>query len=204
LKLLQNPGHRAPLAVLVTAGSAVRRAAFAFALAAIALAIAGPLACGPKAVKAPPSPPRLTAAAQRDQAFLLPVKQQQRWEYGEARPAPSKTPAYLVRSFTFAESGSTLNAEATGVCRDFAKIMAEKPNVRILLLGLTDAYGEKLNADNLGLLRARAAREFLVQQGIAKERMEMATIGAMGAVATPEEKIAQARDRRVEIWLMEE
>jgi outer membrane protein OmpA-like peptidoglycan-associated protein len=204
LKLPQNPGHRAPLAVLVTAGSAVRLAAFAFALAATALALAGPLACGPKTAKVPPAPPRLTAEAQRDQAFLLPVKQQKRWEYGEARPAPSKMPAYLLRSFTFAENSSTLNAEATGVCRDFAKIMAEKPKVRVLLLGLTDAYGEKLNAENLGLLRARAAREILVQQGVAKDRTEMATIGATGAVAQPEEKIAQTRDRRVEIWLMEE
>lgn len=176
----------------------------AAALAVTALALAGPLACGPKAAKAPASPPRLSAEAQRDQAFLLPVKQQQRWTYGEAKPAPSRTPAYLLRSFNFEENGSTLDAEATGVCRDFAKIMAERPKVRVLLLGLTDAYGEKLNAENLGLLRARAAREFLVQQGVAKDRTEMATIGAMGAVAQPEEKIAQTRDRRVEIWLMEE
>jgi outer membrane protein OmpA-like peptidoglycan-associated protein len=204
LKLPQNSGRPAPLAVLVTAGSAFRLTAFAFALAAAALALAGPLACGPKTAKAPPSPPRLTAEAQRDQAFLLPVKQQQRWKYGEARPAPPKTPAYLLRSFTVAENNSTLNAEATGVCRDFAKIMAEKPKVRVLLLGLTDAYGEKLNADNLGLLRARAARDILVQQGVARDRTDIATIGAAGAVAQPEETIAQARDRRVEIWLMEE
>jgi outer membrane protein OmpA-like peptidoglycan-associated protein len=190
--------------VLVKVGSAVRLATSVLALIVATLVLTGSLACGPKSAKAPPSPSRLTAAAQRDQAFLLPVKQQQRWTYGEAKPAPSKTPVYLLRSFTFAEGGSALDAEATGVCRDFAKVMAEKPKVRILVLGLTDAYGEKLNADNLGLLRARAAREFLVQQGVAKERMEMATIGATGAVAKPEEKIAQTRDRRVEIWLMEE
>jgi outer membrane protein OmpA-like peptidoglycan-associated protein len=181
-----------------------RTALTAAALAATAFALAGPLACGPKAKKAPPRTSMVSAEAQRDQAFLLPVKQQQRWAYGEAKPAPSKTPAYLLRSFNFEENGSTLDAEATGVCRDFAKVMAEKPRVRVLVLGLTDAYGEKLNAENLGLLRARATREFLVQQGVAKDRMEMATIGATGAVAKPEEKIAQTRDRRVEIWLMEE
>jgi outer membrane protein OmpA-like peptidoglycan-associated protein len=174
------------------------------ALAATALALAGPLACAPKAAKAPPPTSMESAGALRDQAFLLPVKQQQRWAYGEATPAPSRTPDYFLRSFTFAESGSTLDAEATGVCVDFAKIMAMKPKVRILLLGLADAYGEKLNADNLGLDRARAARDFLVKQGIAKDRMEVATIGATGAVAKPDEKIAQTRDRRVEIWLLEE
>jgi outer membrane protein OmpA-like peptidoglycan-associated protein len=176
----------------------------AVALAAAALALAGPLACGPKTAKNPASSPRMSAGAQRDQAFLLPVKDQQRWKYGAARPAPSKTPAYLVRSINFDEKGSTLDAEATGVCRDFAKLMAERPKVRVLILGLADAYGEKPNAENLGLLRARTTRDFLAQQGIAKDRMEMATIGAEGAVAKPDEKIAQTLDRRVEIWLLEE
>lgn len=184
--------------------SRVRTALAAVALAATALALAGPLACGRKAVKTPPPTSMRSAEAQRDQSFLLPVKQQQRWSYGEATPAPSRTPAYLLRSFNFEENGSNLDAEASGVCRDFAKVMAERPKVRVLLLGLADAYGEKLNAKNLGLLRAQAAREFLVQQGIAKERMEMATIGATAAVAKPEEKIAQTLDRRVEIWLIEE
>ena len=190
MKLPQNSRRYTTLAVVALAGAA--------------LALAGLLACGPKAAKAPAAPPRVSASAQRDQAFLLPVKEQQRWAYGEAKPAPSRTPAYLLRSFNFAENGATLDAEASGVCRDFAKLMAEKPKVRILLLGLADAYGEKLNAENLGLLRARAAREFLAEQGVAKDRMEMATIGAAGAVAAPDEKIAQTLDRRVEIWLMEE
>ncbi len=180
------------------------RFAIAIALAATALILAAPLACGPK-YKKPERPPSLRSAeALRDQQFLLPLKEQKRWEYGETKPPLPKKPAYLLRSFNFAENGSTLDAEASGVCRDFAKIMVEKPKVRVLLLGLADAYAEKENAENLGLLRARAARDFLVQQGVAKDRMEMATIGAAAAAAQPEEKIAQSFDRRVEIWLMEE
>jgi outer membrane protein OmpA-like peptidoglycan-associated protein len=175
----------------------------AVALAAAALVLAGSLACGPKTAKAPPSP-RITAEAQRDQAFLVPLKQQQRWNYAAAKPKPSRTPSYLLRSINFEENGSTLDGEAQGVCRDFAKVMAEKPEVRILVLGLADAYGEKVNAENLGLLRAKATREFLAAQGVAKDRMEMGTIGATGAVAKPDEKIAQSLDRRVEIWLMAE
>jgi outer membrane protein OmpA-like peptidoglycan-associated protein len=190
LKLPQNSNWCATLAVV--------------ALAVTALALAGPLACGPKVAKTPPHTSMVSAEAQRDQAFLLPVKQQQRWAYGQATPAPPKTPAYLLRSINFAENGSDLDAEASGVCIDFAKIMVEKPKVRVLLLGLTDAYGEKLNAENLGLLRAHATRDFLIGQGIAKDRIEMATIGAAAAVAKPEEKIAQTLDRRVEIWLMDE
>lgn len=176
----------------------------AVALAVTVLVLAGPLACGPKTAKVRPPTSMGSAEAQRDQAFLLPVKEQKRWIYAEVKPAPTKTPAYLLRSFNFGENGSSLDAEATGVCRDFAKVMVEKPKVRVLLLGLADAFGEKLNAENLGLLRAKAARDFLVQQGIGKERMEMATIGSAAAVAQPDEKIAQSLDRRVEIWLMEE
>jgi outer membrane protein OmpA-like peptidoglycan-associated protein len=176
----------------------------AVALAATALTLAGPLACGPKAAKTPPHTSMASAEAQRNQAVLLPESQQQRWKYGEAKPALSKTPAYLLRSINFAESGSTLDAEASGVCVDFAKIMVEKPKVRVLLLGLADAYGEKQSAEDLGLRRAQATRDFLVQQGIAKDRLETATIGAAAATAKPDEKIAQTLDRRVEIWLLEE
>lgn len=193
MKLLRKPCGKP--------GRSIPRAAVLLSAAAILLA--GPLACGPKAAKAPPST-RVSAQDQRDRNFLVPLKQQQRWNYGEAKPAPSRRPSYLLRSFNFEESGSTLDAEAQGVCRDFAAVMAEKPSVRVLVLGLADGYGEKPNAENLGLLRARAAREFLVAQGVAKDRMEMATIGATGAVAKPDEKIAQSLDRRVEIWLMEE
>jgi outer membrane protein OmpA-like peptidoglycan-associated protein len=176
----------------------------AVALAAVTLALAGPLGCGSKGAKARPAGPARTAQEMRDQAFLLPLKQQQRWMYGEARPALSRKPSYLLRGINFGEGSSSLDAEASGVCRDFAKVMAEKPAVKILVLGLTDAFGEKANADNLGLLRARATRDFLAAQGVAKDRIEIATIGADAAVAKADEKIAQSNDRRVEIWLVSE
>jgi outer membrane protein OmpA-like peptidoglycan-associated protein len=175
----------------------------AAALASAALILAAPLACGPKTAKARPSP-RMTAEAQRDQGFLVPLKQQQRWTYGEAKPKLSRTPAYLLRSINFEENGSTLDAEAQGVCIDLAKLLVAKPSTRVLVLGLADAYGEKVNAENLGLLRAKATREFLATQGVTRDRTEMATIGSAAAVAKPDEKIAQSLDRRVEIWLMEE
>jgi outer membrane protein OmpA-like peptidoglycan-associated protein len=190
--------------IFAPAAGIIASAVAVLALATLALVLTAPLACGPKTAKRPPSTTRMSGEAQRDQAFLVPLKQQQRWAYGETKPALSSKPAYLLRSINFEENGSSLDAEASGVCRDFAKVMAEKPKVRILLLGLADAYGEKLNAENLGLLRARATREFLGQQGVAKDRMEMATIGSAGAVAKPDEKIAQSLDRRVEIWLIEE
>jgi outer membrane protein OmpA-like peptidoglycan-associated protein len=190
LKLPRNPRRCVPAAAVI--------------LAAATIILAGPLACGSKTKQVKPSGPVQTGESQRDAGFIIPLKQQVRWHYGEANPAPSRKPSYLLRSFNFAENGTSLDAEATGVLRDFAKIMAEKPKVRIYVLGLADAYGEKLNADNLGLHRAKVAREFLTSAGVNRERMEMGTIGSAGAVAKEDEKIAMSLDRRVELWLLEE
>jgi outer membrane protein OmpA-like peptidoglycan-associated protein len=82
--------------------------------------------------------------------------------------------------------------------------MQSRPKIRVLFLGLTDSGPEKLNDEDLGLKRATAARETLIGLGVAKERTERATFGCRAATGDPSDPIAQEKDRRVEVWLIEE
>jgi outer membrane protein OmpA-like peptidoglycan-associated protein len=159
-------------------------------LAVAASFLLGPLACGPRTAKAP-SGKQMTSP-------------EKHWNYAEVKPTPSEKPGDFVLSINFAENSAALDREATGVLVEYAKVMVQKSGIRILILGLADGYGEKQDGEDLGTRRAQAARGFLNSQGVAKDRMETGTIGSAAAVAKPTEKLAQAQDRRVEVWLLEE
>ncbi len=173
------------------------------ALLAAAVLLAAPLACARKA--GTPASPRSRAAQDYDSSFLLPRAQQVRWAYeGDTNPALAKKPSYLWKTIGFAAGSTTLDREAMSVEQDIAKVMQERPRIRVLFLGLTDQGTEKLNDMNLGLQRASAARDFVIKAGVARDRTEMATLGSRYAGGDPSDPVAQEKDRRVEIWLIEE
>lgn len=137
--------------------------------------------------------------------FLIDPDTQIRWSYaGLPTPEPSGRPNYLLKSFLFEAGSASLNAEARGALGDLADMLAEKPDVTILCLGLCDGDREKVNAQNLGMNRAQAARTFLVERGIDKTRIEIASFGSSVAQAPPQETIGQRLDRKVEVWLLTE
>jgi outer membrane protein OmpA-like peptidoglycan-associated protein len=137
--------------------------------------------------------------------YLIDPNAQIRWSYASMpTPAPSGKPNYLLKSFLFESGVATLNGEARGALSDLIEMLGEKPTVRVLCLGLCDGNQEKVNAQNLGMNRASAARKFLLDHGIDKDRAEMASFGSSVAEAPPEESIGQRLDRKVEIWLLSE
>lgn len=139
------------------------------------------------------------------QPALVSSDQQMRWSYA-AMPTPDLTskPNYLLKSYSCAKGAASLNNEAQGALRELVTSLKEKPSARIAVIGLCDNQTENVNAQNLGMNRADAARKFLVAQGIPKERIEVASFGSVLATASAEETIGQAQDRRVEVWLLTE
>lgn len=140
-----------------------------------------------------------------DVTYLVDPKAQTRWSYASLpTPTPSAKPNYLLKSFLFESGAATLNGEARGALSDLVEMLVEKPTVHVLCLGLCDGNKEKVNAQNLGMNRASAARKFLLDHGIDKTRIEMASFGSSMAEAPPEESIGQRLDRKVEVWLITE
>ena len=158
---------------------------------------------------APEATPRATANPNtlhgEASQFLVTPDAQIRWSYPSLPdPNPSVKPNYLLKSFLFEPGAATLNPEARGALGELVEMLAEKPTVRVLCLGLCDGNQEKVNAQNLGMNRASAAREFLLGRGVHKDRIELASFGSSMAEAPPEETVGQRLDRKVEIWLIGE
>ncbi|MEZ4655926.1 MAG: OmpA family protein, partial [Candidatus Eisenbacteria bacterium] len=136
---------------------------------------------------------------------LVDPNRQIRWEYSAMpNPAPSSQPNYLLKSYRCEKGGSTLNGEARGSLGQLVETLKSKPSVRVVCIGLCDGQGEAVNAQNLGMNRAQAAKQFLTGQGIAKDRIETASFASTQATASKDETIGQAEERRVEIWLLSE
>jgi outer membrane protein OmpA-like peptidoglycan-associated protein len=127
------------------------------------------------------------------------------WAYSAMpSPAPSAQPNYLLKSYRCEKGSSTLNNEARGALGQLVESMNANPSMRVLCVGHADAQSEKVNAENVAMGRAQAAKQYLAGQGIAKDRIETASFGATQSKAGPDETIGQAEERRVEIWLISE
>jgi outer membrane protein OmpA-like peptidoglycan-associated protein len=95
---------------------------------------------------------------------------------------------------TFAEDRSQISALANCL---------NAPSMRgrtVLLIGRTDAHGSDSYNEKLGMRRAEAIRQLLVEEGVAPSRIEIKTEGAMAAMAGIGE-FEEGYDRRVDIIL---
>lgn len=119
-------------------------------------------------------------------------------------PAPSAQPSYLLKSYRCEKGSTSLNNEARGALGQLIEAMKANPKMRVLCVGHADGQTEKVNAENVAMGRAQAAKSYLVGQGIARDRIETASFAATQAKAGPDETIGQSEERRVEIWLISE
>lgn len=127
----------------------------------------------------------------------------------KAKPAPAATPAPVVK-----EEAAPVKAVANVVYFDFDKYDLT-PEARAILL----AHAEKLKGSSasvrleghadergsreynmaLGEKRAKAARDFLVLQGVKAASLEVVSYGEERPVATGHDETSYSQNRRVEI-----
>ncbi len=137
--------------------------------------------------------------------YYVPEAEQRRWVYDAMpTPDPSHKPNYLLKSIGFSSLSAGVDGEATAVLRTLAEDMQARPNIQVIAIGFADAGGEKANGENLGMQRAQAIRQILVNSGVAKDRIEVASFGARMTTAPASDGPAMEKARVSEIWLMNE
>jgi len=101
----------------------------------------------------------------------------------------------------FDYADSTLHAKGANILDDVAKCLSEGPlKGRVMtIIGRTDARGSAAYNKQLSANRAEAARNYLVQRGVAANNIRIIARGETGAQGTDEE--SWARDRRVDFEL---
>lgn len=100
----------------------------------------------------------------------------------------------------FRHDRSGLNATTRAILRNKVPIFRAHPSMIITITGFTSEPGTGTYNRSLGLRRARAARDFLVSQGIPEHRIDIATRGSHDFVVEGPGAVADAANRRGEFW----
>ncbi|WMC09356.1 OmpA family protein [Oceanimonas pelagia] len=117
-------------------------------------------------------------------------------------PQPQPEVTYETRTVTadgsvyFAFDSSALSAEARATLDDVARFAEQNPDYQIELAGYADRLGSAEYNRKLSERRALAAKDYLVQRGVAAENIQTAWYGEELAQGMSEEE--RQRDRRVD------
>src|SRR5689334_9002599 len=101
----------------------------------------------------------------------------------------------------FAYDESTLDASARAALDAVAAYLRKNPNAKVRIPGHTDQRGTTEYNLMLGEKRARTARDYLINAGIAKGRITIVSYGEEQPAASGDDEEAWARNRRDEFEL---
>lgn len=116
----------------------------------------------------------------------------------EPEPAPEPEPEPLDTVFYFDFDESTLKSDARSELMAHAERLKEDPQ-DIRLEGHADERGSREYNMGLGERRAKAARDFLVLQGVSSSRIEVVSYGEERPAVRGSNESAWEQNRRVEV-----
>ncbi len=105
----------------------------------------------------------------------------------------------VVESIQFKVGRSDLRPSAMPVLRRVARVMRQNPRLRLQIDGHTDSTGERERNFVLSNDRAAAVRGWLINEGVAPERMSSFGYGPDRPVASNADLQGRYRNRRVEL-----
>jgi len=108
----------------------------------------------------------------------------------------------VLKNISFAVDKATLLPESLPELDQLYALLQSKPDLRIALAGHTDntntaAYNQKLSED-----RAQAVKEYLVQKGIATNRLSTKGYGDTRPLASNKTETGKSQNRRVEFQVI--
>jgi OOP family OmpA-OmpF porin len=106
---------------------------------------------------------------------------------------------WLYEDIRFANGKAELTASSTPVLQEIAAAMKANPEVKVEIQGHTDSRGSLALNERLSQERADAVRNYLLDQGIAPERMRAKGYGPHRPIADNNTADGRAQNRRVEL-----
>jgi len=161
----------------VTNGERAAGAGAGFATGAVIGTLLGHLLCDP--VKETPPPPPMA-------------------QVPPSQPSPG-TKIVELRGPNFDFDKATLKPDGKRKVDEAVKVMKENPSLRVSVEGHTDSIGSDAYNQRLSERRAKAVRDYMVEQGIDPSRIMAHGWGEAKPVATNETEDGRAQNRRVEI-----
>jgi outer membrane protein OmpA-like peptidoglycan-associated protein len=109
----------------------------------------------------------------------------------------------LVLNNIFFESNSShLLKESFAELNTLVKLLSENPNLRVEIGGHTDDVGNSEYNMTLSQQRADAVKSYLVEKGIAPQRLQSKGYGFSKPVVENKDEESRAKNRRTEITII--
>ncbi len=125
-----------------------------------------------------------------------------------APPTPVPSPPPLSKKIvlpgtTFDFDKSDIRPDSRPVLDQVAQALRDNPTVRVSVQGYTDNVGSESYNLKLSVRRAEAVFRYLVNHGVAPDRMEVTGYGPSQPVADNDTESGRAQNRRVEVQAFE-
>jgi OOP family OmpA-OmpF porin len=114
-------------------------------------------------------------------------------------PTPPVRKRIVLRGVNFAFDSSVISSESRPVLDEAVQQLAAYPEVLLSVIGHTDSLGNEEYNQALSVRRAEAVFRYLVNRGIAPERVTVEGMGEANPVATNDTEEGRAQNRRVEL-----
>jgi OOP family OmpA-OmpF porin len=108
----------------------------------------------------------------------------------------------VIKGITFEYSRARIKKVSRKVLNKAAEVLRQYPDLRIRVSGHTDPKGKYEKNKSLSLRRAEAVKWYLVDQGIAADRIETVGYGPDKPLGTNKTKAGRAKNRRIEFEII--
>ena len=108
-----------------------------------------------------------------------------------------------LEGVNFENNSAELKPDSKQVLDQAAQVIMASPGVRVEVQAHTDSVGSKKYNQTLSEKRATSVREYLVAQGVSAAQLESKGYGETDPVLTNETEDGRARNRRVELKVLE-
>jgi outer membrane protein OmpA-like peptidoglycan-associated protein len=107
----------------------------------------------------------------------------------------------VLRGVNFEFNKATLTKDSERILWRAYNAMVANPNVRVVITGHTDNVGGQEFNQKLSLERAQAVKNWLIEKGIASNRMRTVGRGENEPVSSNETEAGRAENRRMEFFV---
>jgi outer membrane protein OmpA-like peptidoglycan-associated protein len=117
----------------------------------------------------------------------------------EASPDVSAGDVFFEQEALFEIGSAVLNENAYLRLDYVTQLLLNNPTLLATVVGHTDAQGDEQANLALGLQRAQAMRDYMVQQGVSSRQVVLATAGEDLPVASNDSQAGRESNRRIEL-----
>ncbi|MFQ5667156.1 MAG: OmpA family protein, partial [Candidatus Binatia bacterium] len=121
----------------------------------------------------------------------------------ESLPPPVRK-RIVLRGVNFDFDKTAIRPDSRPLLDEAVALLQENPRVLISVEGHTDAVGTELYNERLSVRRAEAVFRYLVNHGVAPERMQVVGYGESRPLAANTTAQGRAQNRRVELHVVKQ